>query len=304
MYRVVGGRVVDAQVESASQMGRFETETLALPENREALADLNGQWSDRFHDRNGLKYIVLDMDSSVSHDSWRPGGRGLERAFRLHLLSPEPSVQSVQHVERCALRNGNVHSAHGLRGVLDPVIARYAERDMMWFFRAYAAYATPALYGRLEEADYFYAIGIPANAVLHEKIAHQLNRPVGRPSNTKAKRLYGDFQYQARSWDKPRGVIAKIEWHPGELFPRVGFIVTNLPMEPDWVVRFYNQRGTVEQHIKEGKDAPTGRGCHVGSFTITRYGCNCTRWLTTWPHSCAASNCPKPWPIGRSPTCN
>ena len=32
----------------------------------------------------------------------------------------------------------------------------------------------------------------------------------------------------------------------------MGFIVTNLPMEPDWVVRFYNQRGTAEQHIKEG----------------------------------------------------
>ncbi len=42
---------------------------------------------------------------------------------------------------------------------------------------------------------------------------------------------------------------------PGELFPRVGFIVTNLPMDPDWVLRFYNQRGTAEQHIKEGKYA-------------------------------------------------
>ena len=59
MRQVVGGRAVDAQAASASQMGRFETETLAL-------ADLNGQWIDRFHDRNGLKYIVLDMDSSVS----------------------------------------------------------------------------------------------------------------------------------------------------------------------------------------------------------------------------------------------
>ena len=41
----------------------------------------------------------------------------------------------------------------------------------------------------------------------------------------------------------------------GELFLRVGFIVTNMPMDPDWVVRFYNQRGTAEQHIKEGKYA-------------------------------------------------
>ena len=35
----------------------------------------------------------------------------------------------------------------------------------------------------------------------------------------------------------------------------MGFIVTNQPMEPGWVARFYNQRGTAEQHIKEGKYA-------------------------------------------------
>ena len=92
MRQVVGGRAVEAQAASASQMGRFETETLALPENREALADLNGQWIDRFHDRNGLKYIVLDMDSSVSpthgtqeDTAWRFGryaDRALEKRDR------------------------------------------------------------------------------------------------------------------------------------------------------------------------------------------------------------------------------
>ena len=40
MRQVVGGRAVDTQAASASQMGRFETETLALSANREALADL------------------------------------------------------------------------------------------------------------------------------------------------------------------------------------------------------------------------------------------------------------------------
>ena len=125
----------------------------------------------------------------------------------------------------------------------------------MRFFRADAAYASPAIYARLEDAGYFYAIRLPVNAVLREKIAHRLTRPVGRPSLSKVKRFFEDFHYQAASWDKERRVIAKIEWHPGELFPKVGFIVTNLPMEPDWVVRFYNQRGTAEQHIKEGKYA-------------------------------------------------
>jgi hypothetical protein len=50
-------------------------------------------------------------------------------------------------------------------------------------------------------------------------------------------------------------VIAKIEWHAGELFPKIGFIVTNLRWKSSNVVKFYNKRGTAEQWIKEGKYA-------------------------------------------------
>ena len=238
MRQVVGGRAVDAQAASASQMGRFETETLALPENRAALADLNGKWIDRFHDRKGLKYIVLDMDSSVSPTHGDQEGTAWNEHFDCTCYHPLFVFNQSGMLERCALRHGNVHSADGWQDVLDPVIARYAGRKLGGrFFRADAAYASPAIYARLEEAGYFYAIRLPANAVLREKIAHRLTRPVGRPSLTKEKRFFEDFNYQAASWGKERRVIAKIEWHPGELFPRVGFIVTNLPMEPDWVVR-------------------------------------------------------------------
>ena len=58
-----------------------------------------------------------------------------------------------------------------------------------------------------------------------------------------------------RSWKKPRRVVAKVEWHPGELYPRVGFIVTNLSRPAERVVAFYNKRGTCEQWIKQGKGA-------------------------------------------------
>ena len=256
MRQIVGGRAVDAQAASATQMGRFETETLALPENRAALAGLNGHWIDRFHDRKGLKYITLDMDSSVSPTHGEQEGTAWNGHFDCTCYHPLFVFNQFGMLERCSLRPGNVHSADGWRDVLDPVIARYAGRNLGGrFFRADAAYAIPAIYARLEEAGYFYAIRLPANNVLREKIAHRLTRPVGRPSLTKVKRFYADFQYQAASWDKERRVIAKIEWHPGELFPKVGYIVTNLPMDPDWVVRFYNQRGTAEQHIKEGKYA-------------------------------------------------
>ena len=58
-----------------------------------------------------------------------------------------------------------------------------------------------------------------------------------------------------REGRKPRRVVAKIECHPRELSPRVGFIVTIRTLHNERVLAFYNGRGTAEQHIKEGKHA-------------------------------------------------
>jgi hypothetical protein len=87
---------------------------------------------------------------------------------------------------------------------------------------------------------------------------------VGRPS-FKPKVFDESFLYQAQSWNKARRVVAKVEWHYGELFPRIGFIVTNLSWQSKSVVRFYNKRGTAEQWIKEGKIALTWTrlSCHA-----------------------------------------
>ena len=86
---------------------------------------------------------------------------------------------------------------------------------------------------------------------------------MGRPPKKSVVR-YHDFVYQAQSWDIPRRVVAKVEWHQGELFPRVGFVVTNLNRPPEGVTHFYNGRGTAEQWIKEGKYALnwTRLSCH------------------------------------------
>jgi hypothetical protein len=111
----------------------------------------------------------------------------------------------------------------------------------------------------LEAERIKYAIRLPTNKVLQERISYLLNRPVGRPANEvrryHASLYHASFSYQAATWGKPRRDIAKVEWHPGELFPRAGFIVTNMSRPAENVVAFYNQRGTCEQWIKEGKGA-------------------------------------------------
>ena len=100
------------------------------------------------------------------------------------------------------------------------MIARYAKRNLMRFFRADAAFSIPAIHERLEEAGCFYAIRLPTNAVLRETIAHRLTRPVGQPSQTRIKCFHEDFQYQAQSRETERRVIAKIECPPPWSFLR------------------------------------------------------------------------------------
>jgi hypothetical protein len=75
---------------------------------------------------------------------------------------------------------------------------------------------------------------------------------------------FKSFLNQAASWTMARRVVAKVEFHCGELFPRVGLIVTNLGTSSRAVARFYNERGTAEQWIKEGKQAVamTRLSCH------------------------------------------
>lgn len=97
-----------------------------------------------------------------------------------------------------------------------PVVARYQRRPIPRYFRADAAFALPELYDYLEDEALFYAIRIPANEVLRRKIDPLLTRPVGRPAK-KPKVFFASFWYQAKTWTQPRRVVAKVEWHLGEL---------------------------------------------------------------------------------------
>jgi hypothetical protein len=63
---VVGGRAKDHTAASASEMARFETETLSTKENLKHLMDLSGRWIDQAHRHRKLTKLILDLDSSVS----------------------------------------------------------------------------------------------------------------------------------------------------------------------------------------------------------------------------------------------
>jgi len=281
MCWIVGGQSVTGQAASTSQMGRFETEVLAKEANVTALADLSGRWIDVVHACRPTNVVVLDMDSSVSPTHGEQGRTVYNGHFGCIRYHPLFVFNQFGDLERCSLRFGNVHSADGWRDVLEPVVARYRGGPKRRFFRGDAAFALPGLYDFLEAEGYNYAIRLKANPTLQRHIANLLKRPVGRPPSH-VRRLYASFRYQAGSWSRKRRVVAKVEWHPGELCPRVGFIVTNLARGADRVVVFYNQRGTAEQYIKEGKNA----------VKWTRLSCRTMRGnAVAAPASCV---CPQP----------
>jgi hypothetical protein len=263
MRQVVGGRATERTAASTSQMGRFETEVLTQPRNLAELTRLSGLWIAQLRERQPMRELILDLDSSVSETYGEQEGTAYNGHFDCTCYHPLFCFNQFGDVERALLREGNVHSAKDWLAVLEPVVARYRSQKLPRYFRADAAFANPEVYEFLETEGYGYVIRLPANEVLQREIEPLLTRPVGRPSNAPVV-WYADFLYQAQSWDCARRVVAKVEWHKGELFPRVGFIVTNLDRPTKRVVRFYNQRGTAEQWIKEGKNAVkwTRLSCH------------------------------------------
>ena len=263
MRHVVGGRAKAKRAASTSQMGLYETEVLTQPKNLSALMDLSATWIDAVRQRKPIREIILDLDSSVSETYGQQEGSAYNGHFGCTCYHPLFCFNQFGDPERALLREGNVSSADDWRSALEPIVVRYRDLDIRRFFRGDAAFARPELYEYLEAEGYLYAIRLPSNAVLHREIEHLLTRPVGRPPNRPVV-WYHDFLYQASSWDRSRRVVAKIEWHKGELFPRVGFVVTNLRRSTHRVVKFYNGRGTAEQWIKEGKNAVkwTRLSCH------------------------------------------
>ena len=206
--------------------------------------------------------VVMDNLSTHSPASLynalpAPEARRILRRLEFHFTPKHASWLNMVEIEIGVLRGQCLDRRISSRDILEAEIAAWERQRNDSAARIKWMFTTEKARHKLSRA---YAIRPPKNQSLQESIAHLLTRPVGRPPN-RVQRYYASFSYQAGSWDRKRRVVAKMEWHPGELVPRVGLdrfhrsSVTNLSRPADRVVAFYNQRGKAEQYIKEGKNA-------------------------------------------------
>jgi hypothetical protein len=136
------------------------------------------------------------MDSSVSPTHGDQEGTAYNGHFGCSCYHPLFVFNQFGDLERCALRLGNVHSTHGRRDVLEPVVTGYRGKQFSRFFRGDVAFALHGIYEFLEVEGFGYAIRRPANTNLQGNIARLLKRPVGRPSK-EGRRYHTNFNLGA-----------------------------------------------------------------------------------------------------------
>ena len=263
-FRLIGSeKIWERGAALTSRVHSFETELLTQDENLTGLAAINRALLARVEAMESSQRVVLDIDSTEIPVYGQQEQSAYNGHFETTCYHPLLLFNREGDCLAARLRPGNVHSAEDWDEVLLPEVDRQQKQGKDVVVRADAAFAKPELYEALEERGVKYAIRIPSNDTLEQAVAELLTRSVGRPSHKPVVR-YKRFRYQAASWTMARRVVAKVEFHYDELFPRVGFIVTNLEADNRAVVRFDNRRGTAEQWIRAAKEAVklTRMSCH------------------------------------------
>ena len=137
-------------VTSTNTLSRFETDTLTRRENLEALAQLNGMWTDRAMGHTRSWYIILDLDSLESPVHGEQEGADYNGYFKSVCYHPLFCFNHLGDCEGALLRPGHVPSAERWRRVLVPIVRRYQDSSLRKYLRADGAFACPEVYQYLE----------------------------------------------------------------------------------------------------------------------------------------------------------
>ena len=228
-------------------LSRFENDILGNEAGLPALEATLTRSTDTLLKRKNKKRVIIDLDSTEDPAHGKQEGVAYNGHFGKNCFHPLFCSTSDGDGLAAKLRPGNVHSADGTLEFIKPLVERYRPWFQLFWVRADAAFAKPETYDYCEEQRITYFIRLPNNANLMRLLGPHLNRPVGRPPKCGIQVKIVDLLYQAKSWSRPRRVAAKIEWHRGELFPRIGFLVTNSRLPAAKVIKVYNGRSDVEK---------------------------------------------------------
>lgn len=203
------------------------------------------------------EHVLLDLDSTLFGTYGSQEGEGFNFHYQAHGYHPLLCYDGLTgDLLKAELRDGTLHCSNDADKFMEPLFQEYMERGIKTYLRGDSGFSSPKLYKTCEMNGCSYAIRLKQNASL---IALASDKEEDLYRATKEDQIryavtYGEFMYQAGSWEYPRRVVFKIEKPYGQLTHMYTFIVTNMDMEPYQIIRFYCGRGKMENFIKEGKN--------------------------------------------------
>jgi hypothetical protein len=247
---------------SAPTLSRLETG--AKPAHAAALHEVLMQQFIASHTKPP-KELVLDVDAThvPLHGEQE---RGHFHAYYDNYCYLPLYVFAGQDMLACVLRPSDRDPASVVSALIKRLLVplRRAWPKTKIIVRADSGFCRPRVLQRLERWGVSYIIGLQKNARLNEQVALAELALAEQYATKKTKqRMFGEFQYAARTWDKERRVIARLEHGEHGANPR--FIVTDLAGSPKTLYeRRYCARGEAENRIKEAQLDLFGRraSCH------------------------------------------
>jgi len=202
--------------------------------------------------------VLLDIDSTLFDTFGNQEGEGFNHHYSNHGYHPLLCYDGLTgDLLKAMLRPGNVYTSTDCCEFLKPLLMEYLDdySDVSLYLRGDSGFACPDLFELLESNGTSYAIRLKVNDTvikLSESLEKELDE-ITADNKVDYAVVYGEFRYAAASWGQTRRVIVKIEKPIGQLVYMHTFIVTNMDLKPSEIIRFYCNRGKMENFIKESK---------------------------------------------------
>ena len=203
------------------------------------------------------EHMLLDLDSTLFGTYGDQEGEGFNFHYQAHGYHPLLCYDGLTgDLLKAELRDGTLHCSNNVDKFMEPLFQEYMERGIKTYLRGDSGFSSPKLYKTCEMNGCSYAIRLKQNPSLLALAADKDEElyKAAKEDQISYAVTYGEFMYQAGSWDYPRRVVFKIEKPYGQLIHMYTFIVTNMDMEPCQIIQFYCGRGRMENFIKEGKN--------------------------------------------------
>jgi len=203
--------------------------------------------------------VLLDLDSTLLNTYGKQEGEGFNFHYSAHGYHPLLCYDGLTgDLLKAELRDGTVYTSNGVVDFMQPLLDEYLQdyEDISLFLRGDSGFATPDLFRQCECNGVSYAIRLKANQNLYRLASHAEYKMAELIENNLVDYAvaYDEFFYQADSWDYPRRVIVKVEKPANQLTYQYTFIVTNMDMTPEETLKYYCNRGIMENFIKECKN--------------------------------------------------